>query len=537
MSQLQRWYTDHAVFLPHDRLQRTGGQHATGHGVQACWAPAWHVLLLTLILLCGGPAWVVAQSSPELPTTIPVPATVAPLETVPPLQERLLAPIPESFNWLQREVRSNALLSSLAGMFAGQNQLLLAVSLTEEYSDNFARSRDVRRDDYRTRASIGTLYHLEEGRAFVSLANTLSATYQARNGDSNVGFANLSLNAGYRLPRLFFGLTESFVRDDETSDESSEKASRAIRRGRGVFVRQHVSPQVSYEMSPVTSVHARYTNNITRDEGNVANDLNSPVPRNQSRGNSVSHGFGAGVKHAFSPVLTAAVQYTFTQTNSEDSADTVENNAQANMAYQFTADTSATVRVFGRRTDRSIGALDSQDYGVSFGVRHALAPGLALEVAVGPTLLEREGVGQRVLLNWQINLDGAIPIFQTNDTTLTLSTQQSVDDTATDVDNAGLVLHQSVLVNLSHVASNRLRASLYANYTRTEPLERGGANATLSQATDNFWSTGARASYLLTRVVSLHADYRYQRRDSSRAADNFDENRVTVSVSGNVPVF
>jgi hypothetical protein len=283
-------------------------------------------------------------------------------------------------------------------------------------------------------------------------------------------------------------------------------------------------------------VNASYTNNITRDEGEVANDLNGPVP-SQSRGNSVSHGFSTAFRHAFSRLLTASVQYAYTQVDSENAADTVENNAQANMAYQFTADTSATLRVFGRITDRSLGELDSQSYGLSLGMRHVLAPALAIDVSVGPTFLEREGEEQRVLLNWQVNLDGAIPIFQTNYTTLTLSTQQSVDDTSTDVDNVGLVLRQSVVVNLSHVASNRLRASLYANYTRTEPLEKGGSNDALQQATDNFWSAGARASYLLTRVISLHADYRYQRRDSSRAADNFDENRVTVSVSGNVPVF
>lgn len=536
MSQLQRWYTERTMSPAQHTSQRTGGQHAIGHGDHPWRSLPWHRLLAVLTLLCGCPLLVVAQSSPESPTTIPSPATVAPLETMPPLQERLLAPIPESFNWLQRDVRSNALLSSLAGMFAGQNQLLLAVSLTEEYSDNFSRSRDVRRDDYRTRASIGVLYHLEEGPAFVSLASTLSATYQARTEESNFGFANASLNAGYRLPRLFFGLTESFVRDDETSDESAETASRAIRRGRGVFVRHHVSPQVSYEISPITSVNAGYTNNITRDEGDVEDDLNSPVP-SQTHGNSVSHGFSTGLKHAFSPLLTAAVQYAYTQIDNENSADTVENNAQANMAYQFTAATSAILRVFGRITDRSIGELDSQTYGLSLGMRHVLAPALAIDVAVGPTFLEREGEGQRVLLNWQINLDGAIPIFQTNDTILTLSTQQGVDDTSTDVDNVGLVLRQSVVVNLSHVASNRLRASLYANYTRTEPLEKGGTNEALQQATDNFWSAGARATYLLTRVVSLHADYRYQRRDSSRATDNFDENRVTVSVSGNMPVF
>jgi uncharacterized protein (PEP-CTERM system associated) len=235
--------------------------------------------------------------------------------------------------------------------------------------------------------------------------------------------------------------------------------------------------------------------------------------------------------------LNAAVQYTYTQTDDENAADTVENYAQAEMTYQFTANTSALLQAFGRITDRSNGGVDSQAFTLRPGIRHALTPSVAVFVAIGPTFLERDGTAQRVFVNWQVNLDGAIPVFRTRDTTLTLSTQQSVDDTSDDVDNVGLVLRQSVLVNLNHAASRRLNASLYANYTRTQPLETVEPNNTSQQATDNFWSAGIRTTYLLTRILSLHADYRYQRRDSSREGDSFEENRVTVSVSGNLPVF
>ena len=34
--------------------------------------------------------------------------------------------------------------------------------------------------------------------------------------ESRIGYANLSLNAGYQLPPLSFGLTESFSRGDNT---------------------------------------------------------------------------------------------------------------------------------------------------------------------------------------------------------------------------------------------------------------------------------------------------------------------------------
>jgi hypothetical protein len=546
VSQLQHWYADLSMTPAQPTPQSPHGYPVCAPGGHPRRAPAVGILLVALTLLLGSATLMLAQEAtapvltPTLPTTA-TPTTAAPLEPIPSLPERLLAPIPERFNWLQRDVRSNPWLASLAGMFEtpqqrqGPSQLLLTLSLSEEYSDNFFRRRDVPRDEYRTRASFGTLYRYDDGPAFVSLANTLSATYRVKSEESTFGFTNLSLNAGYSLPRLSFGLTESFVRDDGTSDESAEIASRAISRGNGTFMRNQVSPQVQYEISSLTSVGASYTNIITRDDQRFVTDLNSPVPE-INRGNSVSHGFSATLKHAFSAFLNASIVYSITRSENDTSGDSLINNLSADAAYRLTSETSAISRIFGRIIDRSGAGVDSQSYGFSLGARHLLTSSLAVTLSMGPTLLERDGVGQRVILNWQASIDGSIPIFQTRDTTLTLSTAQGVDDTSTDVDNVGLVLRQSISATLDHAVSGRLKTSLYANFTHTEPLETTDPNNS-SLAKDNFWSTGARATYLLTRVISLSADYRYQRRDSSREIDDFDENRVTVSVSGTLPVF
>jgi hypothetical protein len=49
--------------------------------------------------------------------------------------------------------------------------------------------------------SLGTAYRLERERSFLSLANNISATYDAR-AEENFGYVNLSLNAGHQLGRL-----------------------------------------------------------------------------------------------------------------------------------------------------------------------------------------------------------------------------------------------------------------------------------------------------------------------------------------------
>ena len=98
----------------------------------------------------------------------------------------------------------------------GRTRFIVSTSLTEEISDNFEQDSSKEGIDARTMVVLGTVYRLDDGQNFVSLANTANAFYQAGSGESRVGYADLVLNAGYRLPPLSFGLTESFSRDDNT---------------------------------------------------------------------------------------------------------------------------------------------------------------------------------------------------------------------------------------------------------------------------------------------------------------------------------
>ena len=70
------------------------------------------------------------------PPPTPVPG---PLETLPSPHERLLAPVPTQFNWLQREVPSNPFLEALLSVY-GRTRFIVSTSLREEISDNFEQN-------------------------------------------------------------------------------------------------------------------------------------------------------------------------------------------------------------------------------------------------------------------------------------------------------------------------------------------------------------------------------------------------------------
>jgi len=148
---------------------------------------------------------------------------------------------------------------------------------------------------------------------------------------------------------------------------------------------------------------------------------------------------------------------------------------------------------------------------------------------------KRQGEKQKLRANWQLSLDSPIPLSPY--LILTITTNQSVVDTIGEVNNVGLVLRQVAAARLTYIPSAVWTAALLIDYSRNELLETSGSTGGGQGQIDNLLSASVTASYALTRVVSLTGAYLYQRRDSNQAGNNFDENRVTIAVTGRFSIF
>jgi hypothetical protein len=507
----------------------------------------WASLLLMTILL-----WTTGEcGSPEQPSASVEPVPVAP-GPLPPPQERLLTPIPKQFDWMHREVRPNPLLEPILQLRQVTPRLFMSISLIEEYSDNFFLSATDPQDVYRTSLNLGTVYRLESGRSFVSLANSMRGSYDAGAGQGAFAFANLSLNAGYELPRLSLALSESFLRSDDPEDATPV----GVQRQRQPFSQNIVTPQLRYALTPTTALNGAYTNTLVWT-GSVEQDNADSLAGNQRSvvENSVSHAFSVGFQQQINRDLSGDASYTFSLTNRQPSGDTQSHAASADLAYIINPRTITSFRAFGALIDQSqgtsdinTGETDAQIFGTTFGVRQQLTSVLAAFVAVGPTLVKREGLPTRVFANWQVGLDGILPITQS--TSLSFSTQQRIADTAGDVNDVGLVSSRSATLTLNHLFTRDLLASMFANATQTELLENIATDVSTQGQDFLYWSTGVRFSYALTPVWSLSASYRYQHRDSdvpSEGANSsvnitglegkYSENRVTFSLTAAFSAF
>ena len=213
-------------------------------------------------------------------------------------------------------------------------------------------------------------------------------------------------------------------------------------------------------MTPTTALSWAYTNTLVWN-GNVEQDNASPAASDAGgvAGNSMTNAFSAGLQHWFGRDLSAAAGYTYSLTNSEEAGDTQMQSASADLAYLISPRTTASLRAFGTLIAQDQGASDvstngdAQIFGVSFGVRRQLTSFLSAYASLGPTVVDRQQRPTRLFANWQVSLDGPIPL--TPRTNLNLSTQQSINDTAGDIDDIGLVLSQSATLTLTHAAIPR----------------------------------------------------------------------------------
>ena len=471
----------------------------------------YHLLFGLVFALVVGTRGVLAQEFP--PPTEPPPVTPGP---PPPPQERLLSPIPQRFDWINREVRLNPMLESLMALQAVRPQLLMTVTLAEDYYDNFNFGQDEETgEEYRTSLILGTAYRLEKGRGFVSLANSISGNYEARSQNHNIGFANLSLNLGYELPHLSLALSDSFLRDDDVNQTSTSN----IREGRRTFTQNSITPQLRYVLSRLTAMTLAYTNTVVVNEGEESDT-------------SISHAIATGLEHQFSRVLSGNLGYDFIIRDEEEDAESQTHNVSAGLDYVFTRRTNLALQTFGTLISRRGGGSDSQVYGISAGVRHRFSTRVDFFAAAGATVTDLEGEALRADPNWQVTLEAAL----SSRTSLNLSSQGEVSDTGGEVDNVGLVLRQSVNLTLDQTISRAFRLSLFAGYTRTEFLSSAGTDESDPGRKDNYWQAGVRAAYVLSRVWSLSLNYLYQQRDSNRAEEDFDANQVTLAVTGRFSV-
>ena len=453
--------------------------------------------------------------APSRPITVPLRPPSSPSDSI-------LSPIPQQFEWMQRVVPSNPLLESLAGFQDVENRLSFSLTLSGEYNDNFRGGEDAFADEgsddnIRTALTLGTLYYRERKReartqSFLSLANTISGTYDTIDEDAQIGFTNLALNTGYTGPRFSLAVSDNLVLDDDRFGYTNGLADDRRR-----FFTNNFNPQMQYLLSRLSSMTFSYANRIVVDL--EEDDIDS-----------ISHSIAPGFRYRFSRFMEGRISYTLRYIDSQArNNEGLSHNIDTNLDWIFSANTNF---LFG------LGVLireESHSVRLSAGFSRQLSALWSLAVSVGPSYVSRttqdngtEDESQDIYMNWNASLNGKIA----SQTSLTLTTSQFINDTSGEVVDQGLVLRSSAVLSLGHAFTPNLHSTLSISYGRNDPLGDSASNDPSVSSEDNqFIIASLGGTYALTSQLLLSLRYQYEQRFSDDEADDFQRNRVMLALS------
>ncbi len=388
----------------------------------------------------------------------------------------------------------------------------MAISLKEEFSDNFDQEDNNPQRESRTTLTLGTRYRATGKGRYLSFANTINANYQASNRILNLGFANLALDVGYEFPRLSLALRDTFVRDDSLEEASST----GTRSERNTFWRHSFAPRVRFKLSRLATFELAYTNTLVAEEGNEVTDVTDRVK--------------ATFQQQLTRVLRGRFSYTFTRNDDNSSDPAYDFTIAADAAYTLTRNLSFDLQTSWSYSNREPEDTDSLRYGGNISVRYRLLPELSLVIGAGISAFDDEEGDSELVFTWQLGLNGIWEIVP--GTRLRLTSGQSIVNTQGDVEDVGIVRRLTFNARLEQDISRFLRLQLLASTAFTETLEATDDSEFEDDRKEFFWTTGANLLYQLTRTWALALQYEHRRRDANRADDEFAENRVLFSVTG-----
>ncbi len=498
----------------------------------APWLRLAAALLCFLTILAGGatPAW--SQRTVGPPPLAPTPPPPRPEQVIPapgeepraPEPPGLTAPRPPAFEFLLQEpLRPDPVLGF--NPLAVPRQYLLRAVVAEEFDDNVRNARGGQKQgDLSTIFSLGGMYRYESPRAFFETADSIGARYSPRFSDRQ-GLSSVNVNAvgGYLVtPRLGVGVSESFTRSNDVLAIDplfvGAPAIAGAAGGRAQFIRNAVSPQVSYLLTDRTAVVARYANTLVIPEEPAGG------------GSSTTNTMGASLSHQFTDRTTGLLGYdhiisraTGGSFHGDDVTAGVSHVLSPRMTLALNG--SASIR------NPELGAEQSV-FAVSVGATRALSPTFRAGAAVGFQDFVQKGVKNLVRPTYNAFLAKEGLHYR-----ITATAAQDTSETFGQVINIGFVRSQRYSVTGEYFPTAAWLFTLQGTYARanfSQAQNLALIGVTSPSTIEKFYTVSAALTYRLTRYLGLSLSYGLVVRDSSQALSDTSDNRVAFSIFGEI---
>jgi hypothetical protein len=398
------------------------------------------------------------------------------------------------------------------------------VRVEGEYNDNFFRTPDHPKADYRETLTPGISVRLLSGRDEANLAYSPSLVHSTVAQEDILLFHLFDANGTLGLTdRLTLKATEHFRRTDEPAfvDPLS------LRRDRRIVTTEVFDTSLGYE-HVTWSLAPRY--NLTLLEYDTATTATAPTTAAAAQERNEIHVLGLdGTVHVLERNVVAA-GYEYTLARFRVARDFTGHlgrlSVSREVSPQMTA--SATASLAHRDPD---GAPPYNIYRGDVGIRRELQPRYLLEARVG--YFNTDAISGSDGSGVEYTLRGT---YVGRWVTLVGTSSRSLVETFTDTVNAGVIRQQLTALEARFEPAAALTVTLRGAYTDSTFLQAAAlaiATGTTTSKTrqDTTLEGGVEIAYKLSRTLTLTARYARASLDSNVHAFSYANNRVGLALT------
>jgi hypothetical protein len=402
------------------------------------------------------------------------------------------------------------------------------VRVEGEYNDNFFRTPDHRKADYRETLTPGISVRLLSGGNEATAAYSPSLVHSSIAVDDILLFHLFDANGTLSLTdRLTLRATEHFLRTDEPVfvDPLS------LRRDRRIVTTEVFGTSLAYEQA-TWSLAPKYNLTII-DYGTsttaAGGATGAPPPTTPPERNEIHVlGLDGTVRVQERNVVGAGYEYTIARfrVSRDFTGHLGRLSVSRELSPQMTG--SATASVAHRDPD---GTDPYNIYRGDIGIRRELQPRYVLEARVGyfdtDAISGSDGRGVEYLLRG---------IYAGRWLTLTATSSRSLLETFTDTLNAGVIRQQLTALEARLEPAEAFTVTLRGSHTQSTFLQAAAlaiatGTATSKTRQDTTLEVGVELAYRLTRMLTASVHYTRVSLDSNIRTFRYDNNRVGLALT------
>jgi hypothetical protein len=397
-----------------------------------------------------------------------------------------------------------------------------SLGISEEYSDNFNRSREDKVSNFRSALTPGLLVLFDRGFLTGRAAYTPTAFYDTADDTAGLNHAFTSQIAWQATPRLRLSASDTFAHTDEPG-----RADRLeLRRGREKFTTNLFSLASDYVLEPYTlQGHYRHSYFSSDDSTTISHTPGVTGSVNLARINTLTLGYEYLASETTVEGTPTATSVSLFGTPTEDTTTTghqVTGTYSREVSRLLTAGVTAVYAL--REQERSTDTTDFTRKSVSVFTNYVFPERLVIRGNIGVAQLDGDTSGDRVRLITNSDLS-----YYLGRAVFGLRVERGFSETFEQGQNFGVVETSAVSGSVRYEFTPLLSALVSGTYRENKFTGEGGG----SQAGRDDETIIARANltYQIFRWLSATLDYTHTDTKSSDALASYLENRVRLALT------